>query len=157
MASTTKTIILETDEQIEADAAGIYVLLNEADLTPALEDCLELIRLGVADNFQRQADGEGNAWPERKVLGDGHPILAETGRLWGAATGRSEGAVGRIEPRTLEAGVDPQVKSGGIPGAAAHQFGFPPRNLPARPWLVPPEETLDACQEVLADFVDDQI
>jgi len=138
-------------ENLAAELNEMNQRLATASLEDALRSCLPVLRAGEADNFSRAIDSDGNAWPPRKEVGDGHPLLNDTGALLAAATGTGPGAVDHVEPRELAFGVDKGVDLGGLPGAAVHQNGYPPFNIPQREWLYANEETLDKSAEEFAD------
>lgn len=124
----------------------------ESVLPEAVESCESLVIENIVDNFARESTPEGEAWPQRKDPGDGHPLLVETntedsGSLFVAATGQGAGSVRRMEDTTLVVGVDKSIKKGGIPGAAVHQFGYPERNIPQRRFLGIGERTKKECGE----------
>jgi phage gpG-like protein len=132
------------------DAAMIGAALSGGSFEEVLKGpVLEEIRGGIRDNFASQSGPAGEAWPARKVKGDGHALLQDTGALMRAATGTGPGKVLDVTPRTLSTGVDKSEQLGGIPGAGVHQFGY--RNIPARPYLGASEERLDKVEELIAD------
>lgn len=145
-----------TGQPIEAEAirqyaAGVVDGLANGSFAPAMQECYTIVKQAHRDNFTSSAGPDGSAWPARKVQGDGHPLLAETGALLQAATGGGMGHIARLEDRQMETGVDKSVEQGGIPGAAVHEFGYAPKNIPARPWLGASEEKLKECDEIIAD------
>lgn len=142
------TVIL-TPAEFVGEMAAFATAVESAPLRPAMEDARVKLRQNVRDNFTSSAGPDGQAWPPRKVPGDGHPLLMDTGALLQAATGGGAGAVSTIEDRAVEIGVDPSVRQGGIPGAGRHEFGG--GGIPARPYLGASDATLDAIGEVLAD------
>jgi phage gpG-like protein len=89
----------------------------------------------------------GDPWPERKIEGDGHPLLMDTGALLQAATAGGAGHIVVLEPRSLEFGID----ADSIRYAATHEFGSPDRNIPPRSYLGAGEETLDNIGDEIAD------
>lgn len=123
--------------------------LVAAPLRPAMEAARGLLRQNVRDNFTSSAGPDGQAWPARKTVGDGHPLLMDTGALMQAATGGGAGAMSIVEDRAVEIGVDASVRQGGIPGARRHEFGG--GGIPARPYLGASEPTLDKIGETIAD------
>ena len=115
--------------------------------------CRPLVLENIVDNFVHAQSPDGIAWPERKRIGDGHPLLVEThtadaGSLFNAATGKGRGHIDRIEENVLVIGVDKSVKGGGIPGAGVHNYGFPAKQ---REFLGIGQETTDECVELFAD------
>lgn len=119
----------------------------------ALEALIPLAHQSHRDNFTSSATPEGADWPPRKVEGDGHPLLIDTGNMLQASTGGGPGGVARIEGDTLFMGVSLDV----IPYARAHNMGNPERNLPRREFL---GLTLRRAQEgetIVADKVEPAI
>jgi phage gpG-like protein len=142
----------QTVEEFAAEFEGLAESFG-LDQTATLEACKPVVLEGIAKNFDTASTSAGSKWPPRKPNpnDDGHPLLQETRALKAAATGQGEGKVGRIEDNTLILGVDKGVKSGGIPGAAVHQFGYPPRNIAQREYLGFSEAVLDECENIAAD------
>jgi len=141
-------------EELEAHFWDISDALENGDFEPVFRSDVRGELLGaVRDNFNSSTDAAGNAWPARKIVGDGHPLLIDRGDLMQAATGGGPGHVTEIDARSIAIGVD---KEGGsarsLRGAAVHQFGYPPRNIPARPYLEADQEALDRIEEQIADF-----
>lgn len=114
-------------------------------------ECAQELRQGMAENFAAQTDAQGNAWPPRKIQGDGHPLLVDKGSLLLAAS--SQGAADHIEELgedELLIGTRQEIE--GIPKAAALNFGFEKRNLPARQFIYGRGDRVDNCADILADF-----
>ena len=154
-------------EDLRTELGRMADRIENAGLADVLRDCAEPLRRGFGENFEAAEDQGGASWPPRKLdpLHPGsqergsnplapprtHPLLRETGALWAAATGHGAGAVERAEDRVLEVGIDKSVQLGGIPGAAVHNFGYAPFQIPAREYLYASDDTLDECQEIVAD------
>lgn len=141
-----KTILVEN---LAAELAEMAARMESASLAEPLRDCVQPVRDGFSQNFSAAASSTNSPWPPRKD-DKPHPLLIETGALLGATQGQS-GAAEHISDRTLQLGVDKSVDQGGIPGAAVHNFGYPPRNIPQREYLYANETTLDICQEIIGD------
>ena len=149
-------------EDLPAELAEIGRRLSEASLDAPLGECVPVLRAGVSDNFEAAVGSDGTPWPPRKlnasrvvpVSGLDESLLVDTGPLRDAAAGDGAGAVARIlGGRTLLVGVDKSVHEGGLPGAAAHNFGHPPGNLSQREYLYAPPVVLDRTVVVLAEGV----
>ena len=126
----------------------------EAIVPSALEECKPHVLENIAEHFVTGTSPDGESWAPRKNPGDGHPLLVETGALAYAATTEGfPGHVSRIEGDTLIVGVDKDGGVGGIPGAGAHNYGFPEKQIPQREFLGIDEETSDLCEEVLVNKV----
>jgi phage gpG-like protein len=138
----------QTVDEFMAEMDGLASEM-ERTIPEVLEECEHFVAEGVLENFANQQSPDGSAWPARKNIGDGHPLLFETGSLYDAATGGGAGHIGRVEDNTLIFGVDKSGGSGGIPGAGVHNFGF--KNIPQREFLGMPEEQEDQCGEFIAD------
>ena len=142
-----------TPEQVPDDLQGIGRFLREGDATELMQTLTGHVRRGIRDNFVWKSSPRGQAWPERQRLGDGHPLLIDTGRLYNAATGQGAGSVTRVEPREVAVGVDSAV----VPYAAAHNFGVPARNLPQREYIGVRVDLLNAVDTVVADWIDERL
>jgi len=126
-------------ERCGRDAAGI-------NLRPALDLCKTLVLDGIDDNFLRRQTADGHAWPRRKDRKP-HPLLEKTGTLRAAATGQGQGKIERmLEGNAIEVGVE-KVPGTSLMGALAHQFGYPPGNIPQRQYLGISRFTLSECRE----------
>jgi phage gpG-like protein len=131
----------------DATAAMAEVLVH-GSFAPALKDNHDLIHKSVGVNFAAAAAPKGNAWPPRKKIGDDHPLLIDTTKLFQAATSDfGEGAVNEVGDREAATGVDP----GEVPYAATHNFGDPDRNMPQREFEDVDDATLDRMAERIAD------
>lgn len=114
-----------------------------------------VIRKAFGDNFARGGTTE-RQWPPRKdpQAGGrsgwpGHPLLIDLGDLFGAIAERDRGHVEDVQPRAMLVGID----GGEIEYAAAQNFGYPPRNLPAREFVFVSEERLEELDELVADML----
>ena len=112
-----------------------------------LRDCAAVISIAVEENFNRSSTPEGSAWPPRKIIGDGHPLLVDTGDLFFAAV--EHNASGHVEnygEKELQYGVDGSV----IEYAATHNYGR--ENIPQREFLGLGEPYLAECENALAEY-----
>jgi phage gpG-like protein len=121
----------------------------EGPYQPALNQCLVVMRQGIRDNFNSSATPDNENWPPRKIVGDGHPLLMDTGAMLQAAVGSGTGAITEVGTHEATTGVD----GGAIPYAAAQNFGRPEINLPDREFLGAREERIDEMEELIAGFV----
>lgn len=131
----------EAPEQMALLAAGF----EEAPITDAMTSVADVMRQSVRDNFTSSATPDGSSWPPRKIQGDGHPLLMDTGRLLQAATGGGAGGIEIIQGREVAMGVDGSV----VPYAATHNYGR--GKIPAREYAGIKPEHEAACQEIIAD------
>ncbi|HEV3343008.1 MAG TPA: hypothetical protein VG125_21720 [Pirellulales bacterium] len=135
-------------EHLGAETARMIAALESGSFAPAFKDCLEIAHKSIGVNFAATAAPHGGEWPPRKKVGDGHPLLIESGRLFQSATSDvGEGHVGEIGDREASTGVDPNA----VPYAATQNFGNPNRNIPAREFEDVDDATLDAMLERVAD------
>jgi len=144
--------------QIEASAFGDHLerLADRVAIGPygkPLEECRDLAAQNIRDNFTSSATPGGESWPPRKILGDGHPLLMDTGKLLQAATGGGAGNVSRVSSHELDYGVSLDA----VPYARAHDLGYPPRNLPERHYLGVSEETVDEFEMLIGNFIADEL
>ncbi len=119
-------------------------------ITSGLEACMSTVLEGIKANFDNSSDPNGSPWVPRKDIGNGHPLLVDTGQLKSAATG---GHIKEVIGDTLRVGVNKDSGGGGIPGAAVHNYGYPPKNIPKRTFLGLKEEFLNRCENILIDHV----
>ena len=149
-----------------ANAIDRMVQAIPSEIPDALMGCVPIVRAGVAENFARQG-APSMAWPQRKDIGDGHPLLDATGKLKAAATTDSEGSVARVvDGNELQVGVE-AANEGSLAGALVHQYGATIRpvrkkflswidsqgrrvfarqvTIPPRPYMEISEEVADEC------------
>lgn len=131
----------EAPDQMALLAAGF----DEVPITDSMVQCADVMRQSVRDNFTSSATPDGASWPPRKIQGDGHPLLMDTGRLLQAATGGGAGAIEIIQGREVAMGVDGSV----VPYAATHNYGR--GKIPAREYAGLKPDAEAACQEIIAD------
>lgn len=131
--------------QAERDANAF----TDPQVQSALQQCREIILDSFAENFRDSASPTAS-WPPRKDDLP-HPLLIKTGALERAATGRGPGHVTVWLRNGFYVGVDTSVGVGGVPAAAAHNFGAPALNLPQREFLAARQDAEDRCEEILAD------
>ena len=142
-------------ESIQADHFADYLGLVAMDfedrpLEPVLRECAPIIRQSVRDNFTSSASPDGVDWPARNEVGDGHPLLMDTGKLMQAAVGSGSGALFEIQDRSLMVGVDGDI----VPYAAIHNYGGVKRPMPKREYMGPKPEHVDECGGLIGDYVE---
>ena len=149
-------------DNIMAEMQTIATAFRTASLATAMDEVGMIIQEGFLDNFSRESGPEGG-WQAIQPRGRSaarpgttDTILADSGALLAAASGDHTASIRRVMDgnRTVEVGVDKSVKQGGIPGAAAHNFGFRYANstLPQREWLYATDTVLDKATKKLADL-----
>jgi phage gpG-like protein len=106
-----------------------------APLDDVLELCYPVVIQSTRDNFNSQADPDGDDWRPRKIEGDGHPLLQKSGDMMQAATGGGAGHVHEIEHNGDGTDLVVGVNLDTIAYARAQALGYKPRNLPARNYL----------------------
>lgn len=125
--------------------------LIRGDFSGPLRDKVRPIMLqAVRDNFTSSATPEGVSWPARKVVGDGHPLLMETGALLQAATGGGAGSVTVLLQDSIEVGTDGTTDLGGNAYAAVHNRGL--GRMPQREFMGASERRLLEIDEQIADM-----
>lgn len=145
---------------LPAELGEMHRRLVETDLDDPLLACAPVLQAGFGENFDRASSPDGTVWPARKsnrsrrtptgALDEG--LLDDTGALKAAATGEGAGGVVRVDGgRTLLVGVDKSVDLGGLGGAAVHNFGYSPQNIPQREYLAVSPGVLDACVDTFID------
>lgn len=131
--------------ELGADLAGIGQALEGGSFAEALRGPVrDQVAAGIEDNFNSQSGPEGQAWPPRKLIGDGHPLLIKSGALKAAAMGGGKGGTTEVTDRELTLTAD-------LPYTGVHHRGSPKQNIPARPYMGVPERYLDAVDEAIAD------
>ena len=93
-------------------------------IAPAVE-VSQFMHSSVLDNF-RNGFGPGGKWPPLKKTGFTSHLL-ETGRLFASIVYETY-----MEGRDV---VVSKVKSVGVPYAAVHNFGYPPKKIPERRFM----------------------
>lgn len=127
--------------------------MQPGDFPDMFADVKDIIRQGIMDNFAKEQTADGVAWPPRKRIGDGHPLLQDTLALRNAAIGEGPGTVERlVDGCELQLGVE-KIDLGGLPGAAVHQYGYSKKNIPQREYLAMSEETIEETMEAAADHL----
>ena len=140
-------------EAAKADQALGQIIrrFEQLSFEEPFKECAQELRQGLAENFAAKTDAQGNAWPPRKVQGDGHPLMVETGALLLAAASQGSGDhIEKVAGDELLIGVTREIQ--GIPKAAALNFGFEKRNLPPRQFIYGRADRVNNCGEILADF-----
>lgn len=144
-----------TPAEAIADLREITNIVNRGNLAPALEKCKDIVRRDIKQNFASSSAPDGAGWPPRKHIGDGHPLLIDTGFLQAAALGLGPGGFDEIQAtgpaREMTIGIDKSVEMGGIPAAGVHNFGGGPQNMPEREFYAATEDGLDECADVIGD------
>ena len=130
-----------TPNQVGGDLAAIGRALEAGSFAETLRGPVrEQMTTAVEENFANVQGPEGQAWPARKVAGDGHPLLVKSGTLKAEATrGQAEAT-----DRELTLTVD-------LVYAATHQYGRADANIPARPYLGASERHLDRIGEIVGE------
>ncbi len=141
---------IEADQAPEA-LAGMGAAMVQGSYVPAMELASEIVDQSVRDNFTSSASPDGSDWPPRKRIGDGHPLLIDTGALLQAATDGGSGHIERLEPRGLVKG----VQGGVVPYAAVHNYGG--LVMPQREFMGLHDRGEQAVSELLADFVTQEL
>ena len=127
-------------------AIGVdFATISFLDVMPEIA---RVINQSTRDNFNSSADPDGGSWPPRKHIGDGHPLLMDTGKLLQAATGGGSGHIERMEPNGIVVGVDGAT----VPYAGIHNDGMGGR-MPQREYLGLDEEGQNVTEDILIDFL----
>lgn len=138
-----------TAEQLTDQIQRSEQVLATADLSSFLHDVARpLVLQSVRDHFNSSVSPGGQQWTPRKEIGDGHPLLMESGALLQAATGGGPGHISRIAPREMAVGVEPSIEY-----AAIHNYGGVTRPMPQREYMGADDATEEAIGEELADFL----
>lgn len=133
--------------------------LGYGDFSEPLKECAQICDQDFARNFAAQAGPESGPWAPRKKQGSGkigekgqgHPLLIKTGELFLAATSPfGRGHIEDVGYRNVQIGVDLSE----VPYARAQNYGYAPRNLPAREFMDVTGKTADDCADVLADWLE---
>ena len=143
-----------TPEEFETVLRRAGDHMEKGSFEEPLRECLPTLHQGYEDNFIRAEDSDGVPWPPHAPatvarMGP-HPLLIWHGPLIEAV--RDTGNPGNIteikdDGRTLETGVDTDV----VEYAATHQYGEGDGRIPQREYLYANEQTVDDCEDVLAE------
>ena len=115
------------------------------DLTPVFSEFLKQYRNLVRKNFEAEGAYFGTKWDalssryeaRKSKLRPGRKILQYNRTMIDAATGaKAQYSFEKIEPDKVEFGIR------GLDYSKAHQYGYQPRRLPARPYLFTRNKTL---------------
>jgi phage virion morphogenesis protein len=143
--------------EIKIDDREVRDLLRELgdranDLTPAMKQIGEYMRLRTEENFANQVSPEGRAWQalnpkyaaQKRKKGGIAKILQFTGDL-------RSGIAYQVERRSVFIGTN--IKVGSYSLGAIHQFGAPRRNIPARPFLGVSQADQEEITLILRDYL----
>lgn len=113
-----------------------------------MDEVRKLAHQSVRDAFTSSASPAGEDWPPRKHVGDGHPLLIDTGRLLQSSVGTGEGRVLEVTGREFNIGSN-------VKYASYHQHGT--SKLPKRPYMGMSEKHQADGEEVIADAVMEKV
>jgi phage gpG-like protein len=123
---------------ITMEMTGKFPQLN-SDFLPEMEKISLMMYDSVEENFI--AGGRPNQWPPLKKTGlKSH--LIKTGALLASITSSFDKESARVGTNTNE-----------IPYAAVHQFGYPPKNIPMRQYLMFQESDKQAILEIISTAI----
>lgn len=117
---------------------------ENAPLNETMREVKQIGQQSVRDQFTSSSTPEGANWPPRKVEGDGHPLLIDTGDLMQSAVGSGAGRIEAIEGREFKIGTSVRY-------AKFHQHGT--KKMPARKFMGMSERRLLEADEAIADGV----
>ena len=109
-------------------------------LATSMAECESILAAGFAGNFAARQDSGGVPWPARRDSKP-HPLLQLTGALL-ASTQRVSEATHRALTFTA---------LGSRPYEKVHQYGYPPKNIPAREYLYATEVVVDQAATAIAE------
>lgn len=93
---------------------------------------------------QKTIKSGGEGWaPFRRPPKPPHNLLLDNGRLIGSLAPNSDENIFDLEHNSITVGSNVEY-------AAAQNYGFTPRNLPARPFLFIDQERADRCMAIIA-------
>lgn len=143
-------------DELREQLAQAGKALEESPLTETIDKCVVVAMESVAENFDSSATAGGQAWAERKYLGDGHPLLIDTGRMGSAALGPNVGLSTLARPNGEGQGehireIEGREATVGLrtPYAQYHMDGT--SRMPARPFFEVDGEAADKMADVVAD------
>ena len=135
--------------KIKIDSSGLKNKLNRlvhrAETIP-YDKCATVVLNSVMDNFDAGGryskkgtpKGGSRKWAKRKDALS-HPILKKSGRLQAS--------------HYTEIHADGFSIGNSIVYQAVHNFGYPKRNIPARPFLVYQKEDMEKVKKIIKDHV----
>lgn len=125
-------------------------LLDKTDnLQPAMKSIGEIVYNGVMDNFRDEKSSDGTPWRRllkktiqaRLIKHPGSPIhiLHETGNLERSLNVKATNEWVTVGTNVIYAGVQ--------------QFGYPPKNIPARPYLGVKDDAWEEIRDTIKDYI----
>ncbi len=131
-------------------------IAQEAPIARDMQDQIaQIIYDGIALNFALSQDAWGNVWAPHapltiKMYGV-HPLLILSSAMVTAATNTgAPGNVVEVQDRSFMVGVD-------LPYAATQQFGDQSKNIPARPFFDPSDETIERLGTLAGDYFEQAV
>jgi len=137
-------------ENAVAEMSALADRIANESLTPLWPEVTEVAHQSFRDNFTSSASPDGLDWPPRKRIGDGHPLLIDTGALLQAVVDGGPGNITAGSDRQLTLGVDGSV----IPYAATHNYGREEANIPEREFLGLKVEHEDQIEDMIAGAIE---
>ncbi|MCF8012418.1 MAG: phage virion morphogenesis protein [Clostridiales bacterium] len=114
------------------------MLSGVKDPSTPLKIISELMRSSVLQNFRE--GGRPEKWkPSIRAQKTGGQTLVDTGRLRGSIYAKANNNSAKVGTNVIY--------------AAAHNFGYPPRNLPQRKFLMFQDEDLKEAKRVVEAFI----
>lgn len=144
------------------DDSEVQNLLRELgdranDLTPAMKQIGEYMRMRTEENFAREMTPDGRAW---RSIGNSQSIARtfakkqKNGGIMKMLQDRGDlrsSIAYQVEPRSVFIGTN--IKVGAWSLGAIHQYGAPRRNIPARPFLGVNQADREEITMILRDYL----
>ena len=133
-------------DQLSQRIISMKSAVATGDYTDALFECAGLARKCFANNFMKGGN-QKDTWPPRKDPLLTHPLLMLSLAMFNATTQVSAPGSATINTgRYVDISVDLNV----VPYARAQNYGYPPRNLPMRKFMVLDDETKVEIRKILS-------
>lgn len=134
MAMTVEEFVGHMDDVAES--------IEQMQFAPMLEEIVPIIQEGQTDNFAMSRAADGTPWSPHKNPKAMNPLLILTSALVQSVGGQSGDSIVRVTDTSLEVGTKDKK-------AAFHEYGTV--HMDARPFIDVTEDTLQACEDVLAE------
>ena len=166
--------------QIDGLKSALEGMAQPLDFAPALKGIKQILIGATKENFQGQHDPDGVPWkplkkPRRRrrdlVRGKKRgrakkgqdQILLDTGVLRSSMTGQAVLSTGRDKVKAKASAASAHVEvttptslewGTNLVYAGVHQYGYPPRNIPARPFLGINKEMTDDIADLVGTYIE---
>jgi len=118
------------------------------NMRPLFEKAIIILEQSHMQTFRQ--GGRPKWTPSKRAQAQGGQTLQDTGRLRQTVTGRAPAAIRQYNNEELRFGTK-------LIYAPSHQYGFPPRNIPQRPFLGVYSEDMKKMEKVFEDDLSNRL